>query len=133
MVSQIKALLGGKIFRDSDGLTYRWESGVVTVEFLNGRHQMIRYRLEGDSYVFTSKVAGRANVERIGRERVAKEVLLRNRVSDVVIFQLTDAGVNGRIEQRAATLQSEELRFYLGLLAREADRFEYLLTGRDVR
>jgi hypothetical protein len=132
-VSQIKALLGGKVVHDSDGLTYRWEPGIVTVEFLNGRHQVISYWLEGNSYVFTSKVAGRAIVRRIGRERVAKEVLLRNRVSDVVIFQLTDAGVNGRIEQRAATLQPEELRFYLGLLAREADRFEYLLTGRDVR
>ncbi|HEX8092092.1 MAG TPA: protein kinase, partial [Blastocatellia bacterium] len=37
----------------------------------------------------------------------------------------------GRIEQRAGTLRAEELRFYLGLLAREADRLEYLITERD--
>ncbi len=129
---QIKALLGGRMIRDRGGLTFRWEPGVVTVEFINGRKQTIKYWIEGDSYVFASRVAGRAIVERIGEERIAKEVLLRNRASDVVIFRLTDAGITGRIEQRAATLQPEELRFYLGLLARESDRFEYLLTGRDV-
>jgi hypothetical protein len=130
-VPRIKSLLGAKTTRVAGGLTFRWEPGIVTVEFINGRRQVISYRLEGDSYIFTSRVVRRATAERIGLERIAREILLRNRLSDVVIFRLSDAGVEGRIEQRASTLQSEEVSFYLGLLAREADRFEYLLTGRD--
>jgi hypothetical protein len=39
--------------------------------------------------------------------------------------------VEAFIEQRAARLQGDELRFYLLQLAREADRLEFLLTGRD--
>jgi hypothetical protein len=129
---QIKALLGGKLTGDSEGLVYRWEPGVVWVEFLNGRRQMIRYDLDDGIYIFTSRVAGPSAVERVGRERIAEEILLRNRVADVVSFRFSRAGgVEGRIEQRVDTLQAEELRFYLGLLAQEADRFEYLITGHD--
>ena len=40
--------------------------------------------------------------------------------------------VEAWIRQRASTLQAEELKFYVAQLAREADRFEYLLTGKDV-
>lgn len=128
---QIKEMLGGKVTKDSSGLRFHWEPGAVVAEFINGRRQTIKYWREGEHYVFTSKVAGRAVVEREGEERIAKEILMRNRATDVVIFRLTEKGVEGRIEQRAATLQPDELRFYLALLAREADRFEYLLTGRD--
>ena len=131
-MSRIKELLGGKHTKDSGGLIYRWELGCICVNFLNGRRQLIEYRLDGDYYIFISKVVRPAIVERVGRERIAREILLRNRVIDVVAFRFSNNGsVEGRIEQRAATLQAEELRFYLGLLAREADRFEYLLTGRD--
>ena len=131
-MAQIRDLLGGKRTEGSSGLIFRWEPASVTVEFLNGRRQLIEYRLEGENYIFTSKIARRAVVGRIGRERVAREILLRNRVSDVVSFILNDAGaIEGRIYQRASTLQARELVFYLGLLAREADRFEYLLTGSD--
>ena len=131
-MSQIKVLLGGNPTKNPDGLTYRWEPGSISVEFPNGRRQLIEYRLAGDFYIFTSRVARRSVVERVGRERIAREILLRNRVTDVVAFRFSNTGsVEGRIEQRATTLQAEELRFYLGLLAREADRFEYLLTGHD--
>jgi hypothetical protein len=131
-MSKIKVLLGGKPAKDLEGLTYRWEPGSISVEFLNGRRQLIEYRLAGDFYIFTSRVANPSIVERVGRERVAREILLRNRVTDVVAFRFSNAGsVEGRIEQRVTTLQAEELRFYLGLLAREADHFEYLLTGHD--
>ena len=129
---QIKDLLGGKSLEDSNGLKFRWEPGRVTVEFRNGRQQLIEYRIEGEYYVFRSVIAKRAVVERVGRKRIAKEILLRNRVTDVVAFQLTNAStVEGHIVQRAATLQADEARFYLALLAQESDRFEYLLTGRD--
>ena len=37
----------------------------------------------------------------------------------------------GRIEQVAATLQPEERVYYLVLLARECDQFEFALVGVD--
>jgi hypothetical protein len=125
-------MIRGRLAKECEGLTFEWAIGRVTVLFRNGRRQLIDYQLEGEFYIFTSKVARRRVVEQVGRERLAREVLLRNRVTDVVTFRLSEwGGVEGRIEQRAATLQAEELKFYLSLLAREADRFEYLLSGCD--
>jgi hypothetical protein len=113
-VPRIKALLEERVAEDAAGLIYLWEPERVTVEFANGRRQAIDYGIENEFYIFTSRIATRVVVERVGREKIAKEILLRNRVSHVVAFQLTKSGiVEGRIEQRAATLQAEELRFYL--------------------
>ena len=39
--------------------------------------------------------------------------------------------VEAWVEQRASTLRTEKLKFYVAHLAREADRFEFLLTGSD--
>jgi hypothetical protein len=129
---QIRDLIGGKTAKEGEGITFQWSPGRVTVLFRNGRRQFVDYRIEGEHYIFTSKVARRAVVEQVGRDRLAREILLRNRLTDVVVFRLSEKGqVEGFIEQRAATLQAEELRFYLGLLAREADRFEFLLSGLD--
>jgi len=131
-VPQIKALLGGTVTRYSGEITFRWELGAVTVEFLNRRKQMIEYISDGEHYVFTSRIVGRGVVEVIGRERLARDILLWNRSTDVVAFRFNKrGGLEGYIEQRAASVSTEELRFYLACLAREADRLEFLLTGRD--
>jgi hypothetical protein len=37
----------------------------------------------------------------------------------------------GIVEQPIATMAPEELRFYVEMLAKECDRFEYVLTGED--
>ncbi len=34
--------------------------------------------------------------------------------------------------RRASTSRTEKLKFYVAHLAREADRFEFLLTGKDI-
>ena len=131
-MGQIRRLLGGAASRDAAGLVLRWRPGEVAVEFSNGRSQRIRYELVGDLYVFRSEVARPAAVGRVGRERLAREILLRNRAADVVAFRFTKrGGVEGVIEQRASTLQPEELRYYLAQLAREADRFEFALSDAD--
>ena len=36
------------------------------------------------------------------------------------------------VEQRASTLRTEKLKFYVAHLVREADRFEFLLTRKDI-
>lgn len=131
-MSRIKSLLGGTVTRYPGGITFRWEPGAVTAEFLNGRKQVIEYRSDGEHYVFTTRIVRRSVVDEIGRERLASDILLLNRSTDVVTFRFDrKGGLEGYIEQRAASLSPEELRFYLACLAREADRREFLLTGRD--
>ena len=67
-MSQIRSLLGGTVTRYSGGITSRWDPEAVTVEFLNGRKQIIVYRIEGEHYVFTSRIVRRGVVDEIGRE-----------------------------------------------------------------
>ena len=130
---QIKSLLGGARTKLSEGLSLHWQPGVIQVEFPNGRKQGIQYQLEGDHYLLTSQVATPGSLRNISWEDLSREILLRNRVTSVVAFGFGKRDtVEAWIRQRASTLQSEELKFYVALLAREADRFEYLLTGKDI-
>jgi len=105
----------------------------LTVTFENGRSQEIRYRREGDNYLFVSSVARPQAVRKIQLKGLAQRILARNRATEVVTFGLSPRnGIDAWVTHRADTLQPEELKFYLKVLAREADRFEYLLTGKDV-
>jgi hypothetical protein len=132
-VSQIRTLLGATVTGYSGGITFRWEPSTVTVEFLNGRKQIIEYEVKGEHYVFTSRIVRRSVVDKIGPERLARDILLWNRSTDVVTFRFNKrGGLEGYVEQRAANASPEELLFYLACLAREADRLEFLLTGRDL-
>ncbi len=130
---QIKALLGGAKTKLSGGLNLFWEPGVIDVEFPNGRRQRVDYQLREDQYIFSSRVATAGSLYNISWGELAREILMRNRFTSVVAFGLGKRDcVEAWIRQRASTLQAEELKFYVGQLAREADRFEYLLTGKDV-
>ena len=128
---RIRDLLGGRHLSHGD-LRIDWEPTRVTVTFSNGRAQRIRYREDGDQLVLETTVARPGVVSDAGLGRLAQELLLRNRETEVVTFGL---GARDRLEAwvclHTATLQSEELCHYLAVLAREADRLEYLLTGRD--
>ena len=130
---QIRALLGGAKTELAGGLTLFWESGVIDVEFPNGRRQKVQYQLREDQYIFSSRVATAGSLFNISWGELAREILMRNRFTSVVAFGLGKRDcVEPWIRQRASTLQAEELKFYVGQFAREADRFEYLLTGKDV-
>ena len=130
---QIKALLGGAKNKLPGGLNLFWEPGVIDVEFPNGRRQKVDYQLRDDQYTFSSRVATAGSLYNISWGELAREILMRNRSTSVVAFGFGKRDcVEAWIWQRASTLQAEELRFYVGQLAREADRFEYLLTGKDI-
>jgi hypothetical protein len=131
-MAEIRALLGGVRCTYTGDLGIRWEKGLLTVSFRNSRQQMIRYRLQQGFFTFRSRVARAAVVDKIGRNRLAREILLRNRAVDVVAFRFDErGGIEGVIEQPAASLQRDELLYYIATLARECDRLEYILTGRD--
>lgn len=104
----------------------------LEVIFPNNRRQKITIERQGDRYLLTSIVLGRQQVEGLGQSEVLTRLWERNREINVIAFSLDKRGrLVGSVEQLAETVDSEELAFYLTLLARECDQFEYALTGRD--
>ncbi len=108
------------------------EDGVVVLTFPSERAQKIRLVTRDDHYVFTSRILGRRRVKMISWSALARIVWPRNRRTPLVTFMLDKSGrLVGRIEHPRATLDPAELRAILLHLARECDRLEYLVTGRD--
>jgi hypothetical protein len=108
------------------------EDSVVTVSFDSGRVQRIHLATRDDHYTFTSRILGSQRLDKYSWTELARIVWLRNRRTPLITFMLDERGrLVGRVEHPAATLDPEELRTILLHLARECDRLEYLLTGRD--
>ena len=99
-----------------------------------GRSQTVRVSQEEDRYVFRSVVLSSSSATRTRnrRRRVAYRAWRRNGSKPLVTFAFDDEDrLIGLIEVPAATLDHEELDLYIETLARECDRFEYVLTGVD--
>jgi hypothetical protein len=121
----------------ADRPDWRWNGREVEVCFGDegvGRRQIVRVARHGDIYRFSSLVLPARQVTRSVREwrLLAVRAWQRNARKSLVAFTFdADDDLIGVIEQPAATLDAEELRFYVDVLARECDRFEYVLTGED--
>jgi hypothetical protein len=108
------------------------EGRSLEVVFSNGRRQRITVEHQGKRYVLTSVVLKSIQVEKIGRAEILINLWQRNRETNVVAFSLDKRGqLVGQIEQLTEVIDPEETNFYLELLARECDQFEYVLTGQD--
>jgi hypothetical protein len=97
------------------------------------RGQTVRVTCLGPLYRFYSvlesadKIGG--PIRRRARLRLAWR---RNALIDMVAFGLDWSGsLIGFLDRPAASLESGELEIYLETVARESDRLEYVLTGRD--
>jgi len=98
------------------------------------RHQDIRLKREGDDYVLTSVVLPTATAKKTNRDRrqLARLAWERNADQEIVTFGFDHRHrFVGQIRHPAAQLDPEELDVYIESLARECDRFEYLLSGMD--
>ena len=115
----------------------RWtrEGEVVRVKLHeSGRSQAIRVSRDEDRYVFRSVVLHSSDATRNNehRRRIAYRAWRRNASKPLVTFAFDDDDrLIGLIEVPAATLDHEEIDLYIETLARECDRFEYVLTGAD--
>ena len=110
------------------------EEGDRLVLSVGARHQEVRFARQGVDYVFTTVVLGSARVTRDARRwrDLARLVWRRNAEHEIVTFAFDRRDrLIGRIRHPADHLDYEELEIYVTALARECDRFEYLLTGRD--
>lgn len=102
-----------------------------------GRGHEVRFfhNKAGDTLTLVALVARAAQVAAITKEDLSRILLLQNRATRVVAFRRTvlDGHIEATAVCRASTLSSEELQFYLLIVAREADRLELILTGTDAR
>ncbi len=108
----------------------------VNVELrCTGRKQKIHLKRDGEMYLFSSIVLGADHFRRRTKYRreVAYRAWRKNALKDLVTYTFDEAGnLMGVFEQPVATLDLEELLLYIETLAKECDRFEYILTGLDL-
>jgi hypothetical protein len=104
----------------------------VDVSLEEGRGHRIIVKDEGDAYRIMGVVAGRATV--ISISNLPVQIWMRNRTTQLVGFR-----IDGKMRLIAEAwpakpgLTAEEFQFYLRTRAAECDRFEYILTGKDVQ
>jgi len=111
-----------------------WDRAVL-IAGLGQRHQEIHFERHG-SMVRLSSTALPASAVRKNVAtwyRLARLAWERNAHQEIVSFGFdgTDRLI-GVIEHPADQLDAEELEIYVDALARECDRFEYLLSGKDL-
>jgi hypothetical protein len=110
---------------------YDVRDDVVVVSLHDGRSHKVRIVDEGDDWRFEAKVGHRGVHLSLAELRLI--TWRRNRTTDLVGFRL-DARERVYGEARLARdgTDAEEFRLVLDTVALESDRFEMMLTGRDV-
>ena len=133
-MSRVDALLRGATHLPNSSIAVDWDGSVARLTLGNARSQRVQITERGDHIVFESVVLSARQTRSMRTDEVASVVWERNQQTDVVAFGWDSAGrLVGRIDQLAATLNVEELWFYLEVLAQQCDRLEWLLTGEDVQ
>lgn len=117
---------------------FRWEREGETLRVAlhkGARHHSVLLSRDEERYVFRAVVLSNSEVTRNKhqRRRIARRAWRRNASKALVTFGFDeDNRLMGQIEAPVATLDDDELVLYIETLARECDRFEYVLTGQDV-
>ncbi len=99
-----------------------------------GRKQSVYFEREGKYYLFKSVVLGAAAVTKTTKRwnHLALLSWLYNAEHELVTFAFDKRDrLIGLIRHPAKWLDPEELDLYVSTLARDCDRFEYLLRGYD--
>jgi len=103
----------------------------VDVRFGDERRHRVSVRDDDDAYLVSGFVVRRATVESIPNLPI--QAWIRNRATQLVGFRIDR---HLRLVAEAwvpkAGLTSAEFQLYVRTVAAECDRFEYLLTGRDI-
>ena len=103
----------------------------VTVAFADGRNHRVAVEDCGGEYRLCAFVVRQAVVSK--RPELPKKVWSRNLSTPLVCFRIDNRRrLVGEAWVPKAGLSAEEFQLYLRNLAVECDRFEYVLTGRDV-
>ena len=104
---------------------------MLDVRFANERTQRVSVSDAGDRYELSSIVARPAAVAEV--PDAAMRAWRRNRSTHLVGFRIDKRGrLVGEAWAPKVGLTAAEFRFHVRQIARESDRFEFVLTGRDV-
>ena len=124
-----------------DGLIRRsrlpWirEGHSVEVELWpGGRKHTVEVNLHSETYIFSSRVVDAKHVTQSNRywRDLVYRAWRKNAVKELITFAFDERDrLIGLIAQPVATLDHEELKLYIDTVAKECDRFEYALTGKD--
>ena len=98
------------------------------------RRQTVSISRDGDDYVFKSVVLDWPEVTRTHKQwrESARKTWLLNADHELVSFCFDNSDrMIGQIRHPAKYLDLEEMALYIQVLARECDRMEYLLSGKD--
>ena len=100
-----------------------------------GRTQRIHLSRKNDAYVLTSPVAYVENVAGTSaddRRKLLLRIWNRNALKPLVCLRIDGRDrIVGQIMVQVGQESAATIKFYLENLARECDRFEYILTGTD--
>jgi hypothetical protein len=103
----------------------------VEVGFVDGRHHRVNIEDCGDQYQLRAFVVRQAVVNRM--PNLPMNAWSRNLSTPLVCFRIDHRGrLVGEAWVPKAGLCADEFQLYVRTLAVECDRYEYVLTGRDV-
>ena len=103
----------------------------ITVHFREGRTQRVRIVEAADAWHLTSVCARRRHV--IDEEGLVERVWEQNARASLVGLRLDSRDrLIGELVLPKVGLTADELREAVRMLARECDRMEFVVTGRDV-
>ena len=97
------------------------------------RSQTVRVKRVGSLFRFWSRLGSGHDLGTPAKRRNWHRLAWRrNAFVDMVAFGMDRKGRPiGFLDQPASTLEAGELEIYIDTVARECDRFEYVLTGQD--
>lgn len=103
----------------------------IDVRFEDERRHRVMVKDEGDAYLISGFVVRQAVVTSMPDLPV--RVWLRNRATHLVGFRIDQRlRLVGEAWVPKSGLTPEEFQLYVRTVATECDRFEYILTGRDI-
>jgi len=103
----------------------------IDVTFGDERCHRVSVRDDGDTYLVGGFVVRRATVASIPNLPI--QAWIRNRATQLVGFRIdSQLRLVAEAWVPKAGLTSAEFQLYVRTVAAECDRFEYLLTGKDI-
>lgn len=108
-------------------------NGQHWVIFPNNRKQRIFIVRIKEYYSIRSVVLTKSKVNEYYKDWMYQFIWQQNKETPLVSFLIDKKGrLAGRITHLAEYLDKSELFFYIEILAKECDRLEYILSGKDI-